>query len=107
MHMNFVQCTHRAEQTVSAMGTFILAMLLHPSIQARAQSEIDAVTGGAGERLPTSDDRDKLPYVQALIKELFRWRPLAPVGLPHKLTKDDIYKGYLIPKGSVVLANIW
>ncbi|EKM56472.1 uncharacterized protein PHACADRAFT_207702 [Phanerochaete carnosa HHB-10118-sp] len=28
-------------------------------------------------------------------------------GVPHRLTEDDIYEGYLIPKGSIVIANIW
>ena len=53
-------------------------MLLHPSIQARAQAEVDSVTGG--DRLPTYADREKLEYVEALCWELVRWMPVAPLG---------------------------
>jgi hypothetical protein len=30
-----------------------------------------------------------------------------PVGVPHRLTEDNIYNGYFIPAGSLVFANIW
>lgn len=36
-----------------------------------------------------------------------RWVPVAPIGVPHRTTEDDVYKGYFIPKGSVVIANQW
>lgn len=53
-------------------------MTLHPSIQAKAQAELDAVVGL--ERLPDFSDRARLPYISALIWELFRWQPVAPLG---------------------------
>lgn len=58
--------------------TFVVAMLSHPSMQKKAQEEIDAVTGR--ERLPTFEDRAKLPYVSAIYKELLRWKPVVPLG---------------------------
>jgi hypothetical protein len=45
-------------------------MILNPNIQARAQAEIDAVVGQ--NRAPEFNDRDKLPYVNLIIKELMR-----------------------------------
>ncbi|KAF8868693.1 cytochrome P450, partial [Infundibulicybe gibba] len=33
--------------------------------------------------------------------------PVLPLGVPHTSTDDDVYKGYFIPKGSIVFANIW
>jgi cytochrome P450 len=53
-------------------------MMLFPEVQARAQAEIDSVVGP--ERLPTLDDRDQLPYVCAMVKEVLRWAPPAPEG---------------------------
>lgn len=53
-------------------------MTLHPIIQAQAQEEIDPVVGVG--RLPTLTDRDSLPYVDALIKEVYRWNPVLPLG---------------------------
>ncbi len=58
--------------------TFIVAALLHPEIQKMAQEELDAVT--MRERLPTFEDRPRLPYVDAICKEVTRWRPIAPLG---------------------------
>ena len=98
------------------MTTFILAMTLHPSIQTRAQAELDAVLGPApgapagpstATRLPTFADRARLPYIHALVLEVLRWNPAVPLGLAHRATQDDVYRGRFIPKGTVVWANIW
>ncbi|KAF9260207.1 cytochrome P450 [Marasmius fiardii PR-910] len=94
-----------ADTTVSVMTSFFLVMTLYPAVQRRAQDEIDAVVGR--ERLPDIDDRSALPYVNALIKEIMRWAPVVPQGLPHRVTEDDDYMGYRIPKGATVFANIW
>ncbi|KAF8555762.1 cytochrome P450 [Imleria badia] len=71
----------------------------------RAQAEIDSVVGM--DRLPEFDDRPSLQYVDAIIRELLRWRPVLPIGVPHAAMQSDIYEGYYIPKGAVVVANIW
>ena len=47
-------------------------MVLYPEAMRKAQAEIDAVVGRS--RLPNFDDRKDLPYVQAMIREVFRWR---------------------------------
>ncbi|KAH9987409.1 cytochrome P450 [Russula vinacea] len=94
-----------ADTTVSSMYSFFLALVLFPQVQRRAQAELDAVIGR--DRLPTFDDRPRLPYIEALCKELLRWQMVGPVAFPHLSTKDDIYRGFFIPKGSVMLANAW
>lgn len=53
-------------------------MILHPEVQAKAQAELDAVVGCG--RLPEISDRPNLPYINAVILELLRWRPVAPMG---------------------------
>jgi cytochrome P450 len=58
--------------------SLFLAALLYPDIQKRAQEELDAVTGR--ERLPTFEDQPRLPFVDAVCKEVMRWRPVAPLG---------------------------
>lgn len=67
-------------QVVSALSTFFFIMTLHPSIQSRAQAEVDSFIGR--DRLPTVEDfeRGELKYVDALIKEVLRWAPVAPLG---------------------------
>ena len=80
-------------------------MLLYPEVQRKAQAEIDQVIGN--DRLPGYEDRQNLPYIDALVKEVLRWHPIAPMNLPHTSTEDDIYEGYFIPKGALLIAGIW
>ncbi|EPQ54805.1 cytochrome P450 [Gloeophyllum trabeum ATCC 11539] len=94
-----------ADTTVSSIKTFFLTMTLYPEAQKKAQAEIDAVIGN--DRLPSLADQGQLPYVDALVKEVFRWHPVVPLDLPHRLMQDDIHEGYFIPEGTVVVANIW
>lgn len=53
-------------------------MALHPEVQAKAQAELDRVVGP--DRLPQVADRDSLPYIAAVMREVFRWQPIVPVG---------------------------
>jgi cytochrome P450 len=92
------------DTTASSLTSFILAMVLYPEVQKLAQAEIDTLVGQ--DRFPTFKDRDNLPYIGALIQELLRWAPVAPQGLPHHAMREDVYKGYRIPKGATVIANI-
>lgn len=79
-------------------------MTLHPSIVRKAQAELDSVIGP--DRLPSFADRPDLPYCEAVLKEVLRWGPVVPTGVPHRSIKDDVYEGYRIPKGSLIFANI-
>jgi cytochrome P450 len=57
---------------------FMLAMAWYPDKMRKAQHEIDVVVGRG--RLPTFDDAPNLPYVRAVVVEVLRWRPVAPLG---------------------------
>jgi cytochrome P450 len=92
-------------QTVNTLHIFILAMVLSPEVQKKAQAELDAVVGP--NRLPEFEDRNNLPYINALCKETLRWHPLLPLGFAHATTQDDIYNGYFIPKGAIIFGNSW
>jgi cytochrome P450 len=75
-----------ADTTVSALSTFILAMLANPTAQKKAQAEIDSLTGG--RYLPSFEDEASLPYVSALVKEVIRWENVTPFGM---------FMGFAIP----------
>lgn len=96
-----------SDTTVCALLNFTLAMLAHPDVQERAQAELDDVLKPG--QLPDFGDEERLPYVTAIVKESLRYMPVTPGGLPHYYTGDtpDIFHGYTIPEGSVVVANIW
>jgi len=83
----------------------VIAMVLNPAVQERAQAELAAVLGS--ERLPMFEDQQAIPYIDAIIRETLRWAPPGPLGFSHAVTEDDVYEGYFIPKGSTIVANSW
>ncbi|KAF8877175.1 cytochrome P450 [Infundibulicybe gibba] len=97
--------TAGSDTTVSALNTFVLAMVCFPQAQAKAQEELDRVL--APGHLPDFDDEASLPYLAALVKEVLRWQPVTPIAIPHYLGTDDVYKGYRLPADSVVIGNAW
>ncbi|KAK7052571.1 cytochrome P450 [Favolaschia claudopus] len=84
---------------------WVMAMALYPLTMAKAQAEIDSVFDS--HTLPDFSRMQDLPYCAALIKEILRWAPAAPLSIPHYLDEEDQYKGYTIRKGSVVISSIW
>ncbi|TFK28471.1 cytochrome P450 [Coprinopsis marcescibilis] len=93
-----------ADTTTASIEYFFLAMILYPQVQRRAQQELDRVLQG---RLPDVKDQPDLPYITAIAKEVLRWRPATPIGVPHMSTGDDVFRGYFIPKGTIIVANAW
>ncbi|KAJ1301791.1 hypothetical protein OPQ81_009020 [Rhizoctonia solani] len=89
---------------VASIRVFIMAMAMHPDIQAKAQAEIDNTIG---TRLPKISDWDSLRYVRCIVKEVLRWRLTLPLAVPHACMQDDTFKGYYIPKGALVIGNSW
>ncbi|KAJ7305654.1 cytochrome P450 [Mycena albidolilacea] len=73
--------------------------------QKKAHEEIDRVVGE--DRMPTLEDLGQMPYIRAIISETHRWRPIAPLGLPHRALAPEEYQGYLIPKGTTIFVNMW
>ncbi|KAL4264186.1 cytochrome P450 family protein [Pleurotus pulmonarius] len=93
-----------SETSHVALKTFFVAMVLYPDVQKRGQQELDTY---AGSQLPTFDDLPHMPYVHAIMLEVLRWQAVLPLGVAHRLTEDDTYNGYYLPKGATVLANTW
>ncbi|KAG1775736.1 cytochrome P450 [Suillus placidus] len=91
------------ETTVATLMVLVLAMVLYSDVQKRTQAKIDSVIGR--DQLPTFEDRASLPYVDAVVRETFRWQPVVPLGVPHATSSDDVYDGYCIPKGTLHRMN--
>ena len=60
--------------------TFVLAMVLNPGIQKRAQEELDSALSASGASFPSFELRNQLPYLEAVVKETLRWHPVFPFG---------------------------
>ncbi|KAF9043024.1 putative monooxygenase [Panaeolus papilionaceus] len=93
------------DSSISTAMTFFLYMILKPEVQKKAQVELDRVVGH--DRLPSITDRPDLPYLRSIMTEVYRISPPFPLSIPHTSTQDDIYDGVLIPKGSMILPNVW
>ncbi|KAF9017401.1 cytochrome P450 [Hymenopellis radicata] len=112
-----------AETTAAVLEWFMLAMAKYPEIQKKCQDELDAVVGRS--RMPTYADRDFLPYISAAatVRECLRWNLSIPSVFPQSnsgeiastatiltlnaFRQDDYYEGHWIPKGTIVIANVW
>ncbi|XP_042642034.1 cytochrome P450 2J2 [Tyto alba] len=82
----------------------LLYMAIYPEIQARVQAEIDAVIGQA--RQPALEDRNNMPYTNAVIHEVQRKGNIIPFNVPRQTVKDTVLDGFHIPKGTVMITNL-
>ncbi|EAW13763.1 cytochrome P450 [Aspergillus clavatus NRRL 1] len=89
--------------TKMVLDIFVLVSVLYPTVVSKAQRELDSIVGS--DRMPSFDDLDQLPFINAIISELLRWRPISPIAVPHAVMQDDEYMGYFIPRGATIVAN--
>lgn len=94
-----------ADNISAAITTAILAAACHPAAQARVQEQLDTVVGK--ERAPSFEDVKRLTELHAFMHESLRWRPVVPLGFPHRATRDIIWKGFRIPAGATVYGCHW
>ncbi|KAE9385840.1 cytochrome P450 [Gymnopus androsaceus JB14] len=94
-----------SDTTVAYLGGFIIAMLMNPEVQTKAHRELEKVLGPGD--LPSFSDEPTLSYITAIVREVIRYNPVVPLAIPHLLTQDNIYKGYFLPKGSIIMPNVW
>jgi cytochrome P450 len=91
------------ETTAIALNGLVLYLAANQRVQDEAQEELMRVVGP--DRLPTFADIQNLPYIRACVKEVLRINPMLMPGIRHYADADVVYKGHIIPKGTVLLAN--
>ncbi|KAG1826697.1 cytochrome P450 [Suillus variegatus] len=110
------------DTSAAALQIFLLTMVLYPDVQARARAEIDQAV--KHDKMPCLDERASMPYLDAILRDgpemvsyrsprLFRSNialfecSTTCTGIPHATSNDDVYDGYFIPKGAMVVVNQW
>ncbi|XP_066508018.1 cytochrome P450 2G1-like [Hoplias malabaricus] len=88
------------ETTSTTIRYALMLLIRHPEIQEQMQKEIDTVIGK--DRSPAMDDRKSLPFTDAVIHEVQRYIDLVPLNLPHYALRDITFRGYTIPKDTVI-----
>lgn len=93
--------------TTSTMVEWTMTeLLLHQDVLCKAQEEIKKVLGDTDQNVQDYH-LNKLPYLQAVVKETLRLHPAAPLLLPRCPTKSCTVGGYTIPRGTKVFINVW
>ena len=80
-------------------------LIRNPEKLKRAQAELKEVVG-LNRRVEESDT-ERLPYLRAVVKEVFRLHPAGPFLVPHRADRRCEIAGFVIPKHSRVLVNVW
>lgn len=96
------------ETTVLTGNWFVVAWLTQnkkSGFVVKAQRLLDDVVGR--DRLPTFADRPNLVYIDAIVEEVLRWRPIGITGVPHVTKVEDQYEGFRIPANTIVFTNQW
>ncbi|XP_011433384.3 cytochrome P450 2B19-like [Magallana gigas] len=93
------------ETSATSMRWFILFMKTHPKVQARMREEIHYVIGHS--KYPSMSHKDSMPYSEAVLTETLRLGCVAPLAIPHGLTKELKYGQFRIPDHAVLIPNIY
>lgn len=93
------------ETTLWSIEWGIAELINHPEIQQKLRNEIDTVLGTSHQ--VTEPDLQKLPYLQAVVKETLRLRMAIPLLVPHMNLNEEKIRDYDIPAESKILINAW
>ncbi|GAB4831118.1 hypothetical protein Ancab_040229 [Ancistrocladus abbreviatus] len=92
--------------TIAVAMVWTISLLLNNEhVLKRAQNELDQKVGKS--RWVEECDIKSLAYLQAIIHETLRLYPPGSLGFPHEAREDCCVDGYHIPKGTVLLINMW
>ncbi|XP_067153122.1 cytochrome P450 2U1 [Apteryx mantelli] len=83
----------------------LLYMSLYPEVQEKVHAEIEAVLGR--DKVPSLAHKAQMPFTEATIMEVQRMTAVVPLSIPRMASETAVLQGYTIPKGSVIVPNLW
>ncbi|KAH6818092.1 cytochrome P450 [Perilla frutescens var. frutescens] len=93
------------DTTSSTVEFAIAEMMNKPEVMLKAQREVDDVVGK--NRVVEESHTNKLPYLNAVMKEVLRLHPVLPLMVPHCPSKPCVVGGYSVPEGARTFVNVW
>ncbi|GLJ36128.1 hypothetical protein SUGI_0724710 [Cryptomeria japonica] len=93
------------DPTTTTIEWVMAELIRNPQKMKRVQQELDDVVGL--KRKVEGHDLDRLPYLDAVVKETFRLHPAVPLLVPLKSVRDCEIEGYMVPKDAQVTVNLW
>lgn len=92
----------------NTIGFAIIHLLEHPEVLTQLREELDDLYPRDSKALFSHDDLKSLPYLNAVINETMRIKPVAMGGLPRQTVQDYVIGGkYHIPKDTIISAHIY
>ncbi|XP_044447286.1 indole-2-monooxygenase [Triticum aestivum] len=86
---------------------FTMAELMRrPRLIGKLQDEVRSIEP-QGQEIVNEADISSMTYLRAVLKESFRFHPVAPLLAPHLAMADCSIDGYMIPAGTHVFVNVW
>uniref|UniRef100_A0A2N9ISN7 Cytochrome P450 n=1 Tax=Fagus sylvatica TaxID=28930 RepID=A0A2N9ISN7_FAGSY len=80
-------------------------LIMNPKVMKRAQAEVRSIVGE--RRVVLVSDLHQLHYIKAVIKEIFRLHPPAPILAPRESMEEVNIDGYTIPAKTRFYVNAW
>eukprot|EP00253_Pinus_taeda_P035468 PITA_35468 len=94
-----------SDTTATTIEWAMTELIRHPEKMKRVQAELDEVV--RRERMVEESDAERLPYLRAVVKEVFRLHPPVPFLIPHRADNRCEIAGFVIPKHAQIIVNVW
>ncbi|KAL4335000.1 hypothetical protein GQ457_07G004940 [Hibiscus cannabinus] len=95
------------DTTYTVLQWIMANLVKHPEIQEKLLTEIKGVVGDRDTEVIEEDDLQKMPYLKAVVLEALRRHPPAHILVPHRVTRDVVLNGYLLPQKSTIYFMIY